>query len=75
MVSNLDIGPTILNFLNGPVDNMTGNPIEIIDKSDNLSGIIKMSKQINVTSKVRFRTLLTYGVLCMIGLIIPIVFC
>jgi hypothetical protein len=74
VVSNLDISPTILNFLNEPADNMTGNPIEIIGRNDNLSNIIKMSKQINVTSKVRFRTLLTYGVLCMIGSIIPIVF-
>lgn len=66
IVSNLDIGPTVMKFLEAPNDFMAGNPIKAIKKDINLQEVIKQNQQINITSKVRYNTLYYYGILSMI---------
>ncbi len=66
IVSNLDIGPTVMKFLEAPNDFMAGNPIKALKKDINLQEVIKQNQQINITSKVRYNTLYYYGILSMI---------
>lgn len=73
IVTNLDIGPTIMKFLGGTTDNMSGSSIVTIEKNINLDDIIIQSKQINTTSKVRYYTLYNYGIVSMIILSLPII--
>lgn len=73
IVTNLDIGPTIMKFLEGATDNMSGNSIVTIEKNINLDDIIIQSQQINTTSKVRYYTLYNYGIISIIILSLPII--
>lgn len=66
IVSNLDIGPTVMKFLEAPNDFMAGNPIKALKKDINLQEVIKQNQQIDITSKVRYNTLYYYGILSMI---------
>lgn len=73
IVTNLDIGPTILKFLGGPLDNMSGSPIVTTEKNISLDDITIQSKQINTTSKVRYYSLYNYGIISIIILSLPII--
>lgn len=73
VISNLDIGPTIMNFLGTDAVNMSGNPINTVKGDLNLEEIIKESKRINIVSKIRYNMLYTYGIISMILLALPIV--
>lgn len=66
IVTNLDVGPTVMNYLDATTDNMSGSPIEIVKKDIELRDIIKLNRQINTTSRVRFNTLYYYGFFSMI---------
>lgn len=66
VVANLDIGPTIMKFLDAPMDNMAGTPIESIKKHITLGDIEENSEQINTASKSRFSTLYYYSIFSMI---------
>ena len=74
IVSNLDIGPTITEFLGASNNNMTGKSIKTIEKENSLENIIKENQRINTISRVRYRTLLYYGIISIILLILPLIF-
>lgn len=74
VVANIDIGPTIMNFLGASMDNMSGSPISSINKNISLEEIIKQNQQINLTSKVRFSTLYYYGAFSMLIIGLAIIF-
>ena len=71
IVSNLDIGPTIMDFLGSTKNNMSGNVLRNIEKENNLENIIKENQRINTISKVRYRTLFYYVIFSIIFLVIP----
>ena len=73
IVSNLDIGPTIMEFLKSPMDNMSGNPIKVIEKNIELIDVIKENQRINITSRVRYNTLYFYGIFSMVVLLFCII--
>lgn len=73
IVANIDIGPTIMKFLGLPMDNMSGKPINIIGKNNNIEDIIQENQQINTISKARYKTLLCYGIISMVILFIPMI--
>ncbi|MDR7855996.1 hypothetical protein [Tissierella sp.] len=73
LVTNLDIGPTVMEYLKAPKEKMSGNPIETIRVDIELDDIIKLNKQINTTSRVRFNTLYYYGLISIILLSIAII--
>lgn len=73
IISNLDIGPTIAQFLQAPIDGMTGNPIESIKKEDSFKYIKTVNNRINTTSKVRSKTLLIYGIIIVITMLLTLV--
>ncbi|MBZ2173712.1 hypothetical protein K8M07_00415 [Schnuerera sp. xch1] len=67
IVSNLDIAPTITNFLNVSMENMSGNIIEYEEeKEDTFKYIESMNRRINLTSIVRSKTLTVYGIVSII---------
>ena len=66
IVSNLDIAPTVTSFFNISSENMSGNPIKSIEKNEALNYIKSISGRINTTSKVRSKTLLIYGIISII---------
>lgn len=74
LVTNIDIGPTIMNFLGADTNNMSGSRINSISKNISLEDIIKYSQQINTISKVRYNTLYLYGIFSIIILILSIIF-
>ncbi|QQY80563.1 hypothetical protein EDD65_102224 [Keratinibaculum paraultunense] len=73
IISNLDIGPTIAQFLQAPIDGMTGNPIESIKKEDSFKYIKTVNNRVNTTSKVRSKTLLIYGIIIVITMLLTLV--
>lgn len=72
IISNLDIAPTIANFLNTPLDNMAGNIIKSVEKDNPIEYINSINKKINTTSMVRSKTLSTYGTISAIVLLLII---
>ncbi|MBU5426707.1 hypothetical protein KQI41_09840 [Tissierella pigra] len=73
IVSNIDIGPTIMDFFGASTDNMSGNKINSIRKNIKLIDLMKENNQINTVSKVRYNTLYYYGLFSMISLGIVII--
>lgn len=73
IISNLDIAPTIAEFLETSRDNMTGNPIESIEKEKGLEYIKSINNRIKTTSKTRSKTLLTYGIITIITLLLILI--
>ncbi|HSH35682.1 hypothetical protein [Schnuerera sp.] len=61
VISNLDISPTVLNFLNLSIENMGGNNINYIEKYNSFKYIESINGRINLMSRVRGKTLLLYG--------------
>lgn len=72
IISNLDIAPTIASFLNVSTENMSGNPIKSLERDKALNYINSINGRINTTSKVRTRTLLIYGIISIIIMLIII---
>jgi len=70
IVSNIDIGPTIMDFFMGPKDNMSGNTMVFIEEDIDIDGVKAINDQINTTSKVRYNSLYYYGFLSIIILAI-----
>lgn len=73
IVSNIDLGPTIMNFFKAPSDNMLGNPLNSIEKKIDLNQIVNINKAINTTSRVRYNTLYYYGIFSIIILFISVI--
>lgn len=72
IIANLDISPTIVNFLGIYPKNMVGNPIEYAEKEDGLTYIKSINGPINLMSKTRSKTLSTYGTLCIILILLVV---
>jgi len=66
IVTNLDIAPTVASFLNIPMVKTSGNAIEYLDRDNAFDYIAKMNGRINLTSRVRSKTLTTYGIISII---------
>ncbi|NLV88509.1 MAG: hypothetical protein GX021_03995 [Tissierellia bacterium] len=73
LVTNIDIGPTIMDFFQGPKENMSGNSIEFIEEDIDISKVKAINDQINTTSKVRYNSLYYYGFFSIIILAIFII--
>ncbi|WMM23267.1 hypothetical protein RBU61_09890 [Tissierella sp. MB52-C2] len=73
VVANIDIGPTIMDFLGASKDGMSGTGIKSIKKDINLIDIVKQSNSINTTFRVRYNTLYYYGLFSMVSLILGII--
>lgn len=73
VVSNLDIGPTIMGFFESPMDNMSGNPMKVVKKNIQLTDLIKENQRINIASIVRHNTLYVYGIYSVIVLLMSII--
>ncbi|NLK44068.1 MAG: hypothetical protein GX300_06725 [Tissierellia bacterium] len=73
IVSNIDIGPTIMDFFEGLTDNMSGNSMKFIEKDIDISQVKAINDQINTTSKVRYNSLYYYGFFSIIILAIFII--
>lgn len=73
LVTNIDIGPTIMDFFQGPKGNMSGNSIEFIEEDIDISKVKAINDQINTTSKVRYNSLYYYGFFSIIILAIFII--
>ena len=72
IISNIDIAPTVTSFFNISSENMLGNPIKSIEKNKPLNYVKSISRRINTTSKVRSKTLLIYGIISIIIMIMTI---
>ncbi|CCQ97588.1 conserved membrane hypothetical protein [[Clostridium] ultunense Esp] len=73
IISNLDISPTIVNFFNLTAENMSGSIIKHIEKEDAFSYISSINGRINLMSKIRSKTLLTYGTISIIAVLIILI--
>lgn len=69
LVSNLDLGPTVVEFLDANNENMAGNKINTLAGDLNLEEITRESSRINTTSKARYNTLYSYGIISMVILV------
>lgn len=70
IITNLDIAPTIANFLDIPKDDFIGNNIELEDKEDNLLYVSKLDSKTNLTSILRSPYLKLYNILIILVIII-----
>lgn len=68
LISNIDIAPTIVDFLNIPSEGFLGSPLVYKDYENNLSFIENTNSRINLISNSRFYLLTIYGVLSIIAL-------
>lgn len=70
IVTNMDIGPTITKFLNVSMVKSSGNVIEYTGEENVYEFISKINSRINLTSKIRTKTLTTYGIISVIIMIL-----
>lgn len=66
IVTNLDIGPTVLKYLNTSNKNMAGSPLKIIESNNSFDYITNINGRINLTNTIRTRVLLAYGIFSII---------
>ena len=72
IVSNLDIAPMAASFLGISTNNMLGNPIKNMEADEAFNYANSINGCINTTSKVRSKTLLIYGIISIIIMLIII---
>lgn len=73
IVANLDIGPTITDFLNITMIKKSGNVIDWLDEDNAYDFVVNMNSRINITSKVRSKTLTTYGIFSVIVMLLVLI--
>lgn len=66
IVTNLDISPTISEFLGISTDNMSGTSIKTIEEDKSIDYIKSINLRINTANKVRTKTLSFYGTISMV---------
>lgn len=66
VVTNIDIAPSIAEFLGASTKYMSGNVLSYKENDDNLNYILTNNSRINIVSKSRFYILSTYSILSMI---------
>lgn len=75
VVSNLDIAPTIADFLNTSNINMLGNVVGSVQRDEALNYIKSIDGRINIVSDIRTRVLLVYALMSIgVSLIISSIF-
>ncbi len=70
IITNLDIAPTIAEFLNISLVKTSGNTIEYSYKENVYEYINNINSRINLTSKVRTKSLTTYGIISVIIMVL-----
>lgn len=70
IVSNLDIAPTIAQFLNVPKDNFIGHGIGLETKDNNMSYVNELDKRTNLVSNLRSPYLKVYNVFTIMVIIL-----
>ncbi len=70
IVTNLDIASTITDFLDIPMIKTSGNVMEHIDEDNVYAQINSINSRLNLTSKVRTKTLTTYGIISVILMVL-----
>lgn len=71
IVANIDIGPTIAKFLDVTMEKSSGNVIEYsYYDGDIYEYINNLNSRINLTSKIRSKTLTTYGIISVIIMVL-----
>jgi hypothetical protein len=73
IIGNVDIAPTILNYLNIEETNMVGKPIEILPTDNHLSSLLDMYDFIVATSKNRLPILSFFAIYQIILLVIALI--
>ena len=74
IVSNIDIGPTVADFFDIKMEKAAGNKITWEKREDVFSFVKSMNGRIDLTSKVRTRSLTSYGVISIIILLLSTFF-
>ncbi|WP_077367760.1 hypothetical protein [Anaerosalibacter sp. Marseille-P3206] len=69
VVANIDIGPTILEYLGASKEHMSGNSLVYITKEDSFNYITSILNRINIVSNSRFNILTIYSIIIIIGII------
>lgn len=70
IVTNLDVAPTITNFLKAEKNNFIGHVIKAINEKDNFSFINELNNRTNITSKLRSPYLKLYSILIILIIIL-----
>lgn len=73
IVANIDIAPTITNYLNAPNTNFSGNKIDFCENKNNYEFIKEINEKTNVISKTRSPALITYSSMCIFFIIYSLV--
>ena len=74
IVSNIDIGPTVADFFDIKMEKAAGNKITWEKREDVFSFVKSINGRIDLTSKVRTRSLTSYGVISIIILLLSTFF-
>ena len=74
IVSNLDIAPTIADFLNVPKDDFVGHHIDIKKSDDNIEFIKDLDQKINLISVLRAPFLKLYNVFTILVIVVSSLF-
>lgn len=74
IVTNLDIAPTIANFLDIPTDNFVGNNIGIKKSDDNMEFIKKLDEKTNLVSVLRSPFLKLYNIFSILVIVVSALF-
>ena len=69
VITNIDIAPTIANFLNASREKMSGNTVDYKQNTKNLEFILNSSKRIDIVSRSRFYLLSIYSTISIIGIL------
>jgi len=70
IVTNLDIGPKIAEFLDTPKVGMVGNTISSKNVDKNLQHINNLNDRVNVTYTSRYKTLMFFSILAIIVILL-----
>ena len=74
VAANIDIGPTVLDYLGVSKTNMSGNPLTFVEKENSFNYINRNQNRINIVSNTRFNILTIYSIIIIIGLLLITIF-
>ena len=73
IVTNLDISPTILEALNISTNNISGSSMRTLKENKSIEYVQSVNERINVSNKVRTKTLSLYGIISIIIISISLI--
>ena len=62
VVGNVDLAPSIMEYLGAQSENMTGRPLRFIEKEHNLEWLMKTNQGIIATSEFRYPVLTSFAI-------------